>query len=88
MSSTLQVQKRKKGRPKMKDASVEFRVPWGDFNLLKAISLYERRDRGELLRAQFLKVKKEYRRDPTFRRWVAKHSEELLEQGVQAEEIL
>jgi phage anti-repressor protein len=86
LSSSVQVQ-RKKGRPRLRDASVEFRIPWGDLNILKAISLYEGRDRGELMRAQFLKVKKEYRRDPTFRRWVAKHAEELLEQGVQAEEV-
>lgn len=67
---------------------VQFRLPPQDDELLRAISLYEQRDRAELLRAQVLRLKKEYRKDVSFRRWIAKHATELGERGVDVGEIL
>jgi hypothetical protein len=84
----MSVQKpKKKGRPRLSDALVQFRLPEHDADFLGAISMFEERDKAELLRGLFLVMKRQYRKDSHFRKWVARHADALKERGMNAEEI-
>jgi hypothetical protein len=45
--------------------------------MLNAICAFEGRDKAELLRSLFLQMKKNYRRDRAFRKWLERNAEQL-----------
>jgi hypothetical protein len=88
LSQTVQVQrKRKPGRPKVLDTSIETRVPWADYFLVAAVAFFERRDSAELMRMWINEKRKKYRRDPEFKRWLERHADELQKMGIPLAEI-
>lgn len=83
----LLLKKRKPGRPKVLDTSIEFRVPWSDLWFVNAVAFYERRDLAELMRGWLNEKRREYRREKWFREWLMRHKDDLRKQGINLEEI-
>jgi len=81
------VKRKRRGRPRLSDALIQFRLPYNDSDFLTAVSIYEGRDKAELLRSLFLKLKKEYRKSPSFRRWTERHAKELQAISINQEDL-
>jgi hypothetical protein len=80
-SKTIQ-SKKKRGRPKMLETSIEFRLSWVDFRFLNTLGYYERREAAELLRYQISQMRKEYRKDRHFQKWLERHKQEMMDAGI------
>jgi hypothetical protein len=85
--STVTVQKRKAGRPKILETKIEFKVPWADSFFIAARAAYEKRDVAEFMRMMVNDDRKRYRRSREFKGWLERHKEELAKMGINVEQI-
>jgi len=89
MTSQVLVQKKKRGRPRLSDSLIQFRLPKRDSQLLTMLLMFEDRDKAEIFRGLFLQLKRSYRKDKAFHRWADKNREKLkVEEFIDVDEVL
>ena len=89
MAQVLTQQKKRRGRPRLSDTLIQFRLPAKDAKMLIMITEFEGRDKAEIFRNLFLVLKRQYRKDRVFRRWAEKTRDKLkADHFIDVDEVL